>query len=293
MPDLLSLTVLLQAIALIALIVAALHDIRTREVPDWLSYALLAAALGVRAIYSLVFLDESHILEGIYGFLPFFLLSLLFFYTGIWGGGDSKLLWGMGALIGMRLEFMPDIVLFVLLLLSAGAVYGLVYSTVLAGRNWTSFLKSFRHVLRQYRMLRLGVGAVCILLLVLYTVFMPSGALFLGGLLIIMLYLIPYIFIFSKAVENSCMHRHIAPEKLTEGDWIVKDIVVSGKRITGPKDLGISKEQIKELIRLKKQRKIKTVLVKEGIPFVPVFLLAYIALLLIGPWIRSLLVFLL
>ncbi|GIU69536.1 MAG: hypothetical protein KatS3mg002_0772 [Candidatus Woesearchaeota archaeon] len=44
------------------------------------------------------------------------------------------------------------------------------------------------------------------------------------------------------------------------------------KYITGPKDLGISKEQIELL----KKSKIKKVLVKEGIPFIPAFLIAFI-----------------
>ena len=43
--------------------------------------------------------------------------------------------------------------------------------------------------------------------------------------------------------------------------------------MTGPKDLGISRQQIERLIRYKKIRK---VIVKEGIPFIPAFLIAFI-----------------
>ena len=46
------------------------------------------------------------------------------------------------------------------------------------------------------------------------------------------------------------------------------------------KNPGISKEQIAELMALKKQKKLTTVLLKEGIPFVPSFLLGFIAALL-------------
>ena len=87
------------------------------------------------------------------------------------------------------------------------------------------------------------------------------------------------------------MLKLVEPEKLTEGDWIAKDIVVNGKRVAGPKDLGISKAQIKELLGLKKQKKIGKILIKEGIPFVPSFLAAFAVTMLYGAWFTSLLVF--
>jgi len=72
------------------------------------------------------------------------------------------------------------------------------------------------------------------------------------------------------------MLKYVEPKELTEGDWIAKDIKVKGEYITGPKDLGIEKKQINKLIKFYKLGKIKKVLIKEGIPFVPSFLLAFI-----------------
>ncbi len=63
---------------------------------------------------------------------------------------------------------------------------------------------------------------------------------------------------------------------MTEGDWIAKEIKYKGKVITGPKDLGIEKKQINKLKRLFKLNKIRKVLIKEGIPFVPSFLAGWI-----------------
>jgi hypothetical protein len=72
------------------------------------------------------------------------------------------------------------------------------------------------------------------------------------------------------------MIKKVKPEQLTIGDWIVNDVVVDGKRICGPKDLGIEEKQIKKLLRLKKKNKIKLVIIKEGIPFIPSFLASFI-----------------
>ena len=85
-----------------------------------------------------------------------------------------------------------------------------------------------------------------------------------------------------KAVERASMLRLVDPKELTEGEWISKDIVVENERIAGPSDLGVSKEQIRKLEALHASGKIKKVLIKVGIPFVPSFLLAFVTTLLYG-----------
>ena len=87
---------------------------------------------------------------------------------------------------------------------------------------------------------------------------------------------------FVKAVENSSLYKYITPDKLTEGDWIAKDIKINGKYITGPKELGIEKKHINQLINFWKKGKIKKILIKEGMPFIPSFLLAFIITLIYG-----------
>ena len=117
-----------------------------------------------------------------------------------------------------------------------------------------------------------------------------SGPLFQASLLLkifistlaIIFFLAVYAWIFMKSIEKISLLKQRSVKDLVEGDWIVKNIFVKGKRIAGPKDLGISKKQIELL----KKYKIKKVLVKEGVPFVPSFLLGYIATLALGNWIR-------
>jgi len=59
---------------------------------------------------------------------------------------------------------------------------------------------------------------------------------------------------------------------LTEGDWVVEDVFHSKKKICGPNDLGLTLKQIELL----KKYKVKKVIVKQGIPFVPSFFVAFI-----------------
>ena len=273
---------LIYSVIILALIIASYTDIKTREVPDWLNYSLIATGIGTRAVFSLVHWDYSYLLEGLAGFGIFFLLSLLLFYTGLWGGGDSKILMGLGALIGIRFEFLPFLILFFIMLLLAGSVYGFAWSLVLALRNMKGFLKKFKEILKRKYVVFLRRLSLCIVILFIISLFFESDSqsrFFLTIMVFLVLFLV-YLWAFSRAVEESCMHKLVSPEKLTEGDWIVNDVVIGKKRICGPKDLGIEKKQINELIRLKKKGKVRKILIKEGIPFVPTFLVAYILTLI-------------
>jgi hypothetical protein len=54
--------------------------------------------------------------------------------------------------------------------------------------------------------------------------------------------------------------------------------------VCGPNDLGISKPQIKELEKLKRKGIVQRITIKEGIPFVPSFLLTMLFNLAYGDW---------
>jgi len=97
-----------------------------------------------------------------------------------------------------------------------------------------------------------------------------------------------YLWVAVKSVENSCMLKYVKPMQLTEGDWIAKDIKIGGKYITGPKDLGIEKKNIRKLVEFYKKGKIKKVLIKEGIPFVPSFLAGWLMTVFFGNFIKLL-----
>ena len=84
--------ILLAAIALIALIIASISDIKTKEIPDYLSYSALALALFIRLIYSLLTGNYILIIYALIAALLAYLIGLLMFYARIWGGGDVKLL---------------------------------------------------------------------------------------------------------------------------------------------------------------------------------------------------------
>ena len=277
--------IILTAIAFIILIVGTYTDFKTREVPDWVNYSGVAIGLGVRALYSAATFQWNYILSGIAGFAIFFVIALAMFYLGQWGGGDSKMLMGLGALIGFRPRPDAALIAFFINALIVGAIYGILWGVYLAVKNRKKFLPYVEKVFksRHYQMAKWGLIACIIAAFIGAFIFsqnFPVSTMILGAALVVVLMF--YLFIFFTAVEKTSMLKSVPIERLTEGDWIAKDVVVGGKRICGPKDLGISKNQIRKLLELKKKGKIRKVMIKEGMPFVPVFLTAYFIAVFFG-----------
>ncbi|MBW2966360.1 A24 family peptidase [Candidatus Woesearchaeota archaeon] len=279
----------LLSIAFVALFIGSITDIKTREVPDWLNFGLIFAAIGIRALYSVITFDYMFLINGIIGLIVFVIIAYIMFYTGQWGGGDSKMLMGLGAVFGLTLALnpFPKIGIFLINVFIAGAVYGLIYSTALAIKNRKKFVKEFLKFMHNKKIIKYRrIVLILFIILTLLILFLIKDLIFKWILLafVFVIYISFYLIFFVKAVELSSMFKYIEPSELTEGDWIAKEYKVDDKKICSPKDLGISKKQIRQLIALKRKGKIKTIKIKQGIPFVPSFLAALIITVIWGAW---------
>ncbi|MFH2020035.1 MAG: A24 family peptidase [archaeon] len=267
-------------LSLIAIIIGSWTDIRTLEVPDWLNYTLIAVGIGGNLIYTIVEWDAIFIIRSLLGLAAALALGLLMFYTGQWGGGDSKMLFGLGAMIGvnwpLRLDFFW---MFLVNMLFAGAAYGLAWVIAMAIIYRKKLSKKISAMLKDKKLTRIrlvsGLAAVTALIIIFFIQIDNFAKLALTTMLVL-LYFLNYMFVLIKAVEEVAMIKTVDPEKLTEGDWIAQEIKVDGKHIAGPKELGLEKKQLKEILALKALGKITKVKVKYGIPFVPSFLIAFV-----------------
>jgi Flp pilus assembly protein protease CpaA len=276
---------IMYSIAFIALVVASYTDIRTREVPDWLNYGLIGTGLAISLLFSAVYFDIGFFINSLAGLGIFFVIAWVMFYSGQWGGGDSKILMGLGALLGLDLGFRNlFLAYFFVNFLFVGAAYGMLTSVVLALRHRRRFLREYKKISKSRVVLGFKKYLMALLFVIVIMFFFVTGyqaRLLLFSLLVVAVVTF-CVLVFGKVVEKACMYKYVKPEELTEGDWIAKDIKVDGRYIAGPKDLGIGKGQIRRLIRLYKKNKIKRVLIKEGIPFVPSFLIAFLVTLYFG-----------
>ena len=258
--------IVMTIIALLALLIASYTDIKTREVPDWLNFGLIFAAIGIRVIFSTRF-GYSLIIDGILGLAVGILLGYIFYYSRQWGGGDSKLLMGMGTVIGIPYPFANfNFLIFLAALLFFGAIWGVLWMGYVAVRNKYEFKNAFHAAMHDNKKLHVGLWLFTLLIVVVSF----NNLLFLPFIL----FPIPffYLFLFMTSVEKTSFITKISTHKLVEGDWLAKPVIHNGKTILLKKTLE------KEDLRFLKKHHISSVMVKEGVPFVPGFLFGYLAL---------------
>ncbi len=254
-------------IAFIFTFFASIQDLRKREVANWLNFSLIAFTLTYRVFYSIIKNDFKFIIFGLAGFGIFFILSHIFYYSKAFAGGDAKLLMALGVILPYSdiKSFIYLPLLFVFLLFLIGAGYSIVYSFFIVYENKNKFIKEFKHYLRRYKF----IAGVSLILFVISLLFLKSNSALLS---LTILLLMPILFIYTKSLEKS-MIKIYNYNKLTEGDWLVKDVVISRGLTIKRTVHGLT---LKDIKLLKKYR--KNVLIKEGIPFVPAFLLTLIVL---------------
>ncbi len=243
-------------------IVAVFQDLKRREVDNWLNLLLIIGGFGF-VFLSAVFNGFGVVLFTVFSFIIMFFISNLFYYGRVFAGGDAKLLFAFSLfLAGLSVnETLINIGLFVLILMISGAVYSLAYSFALFFINIKKTGNIFYNYLKKKEFIYCFTGLIVLLILGIFYNILLIISLF--GLLLLIL------FIFAKSVEKICMIKFISGKELREGDWIIEDVNVKGKTIKADWE-GLSLEDIK-LLRNKKKIKIK-----QGIPFVPGFLIAFI-----------------
>ena len=273
---------ILAGIGILGVTTSSITDIKKREVPDWVCYAMIASGLGIRALLSLTALDYKPLLYGLLGLGAAFLIANALYYTKQWGGGDSKLLMGIGAVFGNGISLFnlhpplsfPFLAVFLLNLFIVGTFYALFYAFGLAIKHRKKLFISFKK--HNLKFFKISLGLLAFLMagsFLLEKNLQPLSLVF-----IIILFFLFNLILFIKDVEKTALERWIPVHQLTEGDWVINTVKVGSTTICSPKDLGLEKKQIELL----KKHKIQNVLIKEGIPFVPSFFFALFITLIWG-----------
>lgn len=251
------------ALAFIWIIFAVIQDFRKREVANWLNFSLIAFALAYKAFYANYTNNYEFFLFGLLGFAVCFVLANAFYYGRVFAGGDAKLLMALGVIwpYGSYISVVILSLVFVILLLLLGAIYSLIYSIVLMIKNRKVFGKEFRSRFRwNYLTISTIIGIVLS--------FLTHDAI--TKLIVILFFLLLPILFFALKSLDKCMIKLIEAKNLSEGDWLYQKVKV-GKKTIETSVHGLSWKDI-ELLR----KYNKKVLIKEGIPFTPAFLLAFL-----------------
>lgn len=258
-------------LAFVWLIFAVAYDLKKKEVPNWLNFSLIGFALAYRAFYSAYSSDLMFFIFGLAGFGVFMALGNLFYYSRLFAGGDAKLLMGLGAVLpfeGWR-DFIFVGAGFVALLFLAGAIYSLIYSFFIAGKDYAKFRRELANNWQKNKFIVIYSGILALALLIFaYLLGLGFG---LGLMVALMMFSISILYIYLKAVD-SCMIKLVDAGRLTEGDWLVSDIKL-GRALIKKTVHGLSLEDIRRLRKAGKK-----VLIKEGIPFTPAILISFLVM---------------
>jgi Flp pilus assembly protein protease CpaA len=261
----------LASIVFVWLFFAAVQDIRTREISNWLNFSLIALALGYKGFEAVSNAQASIFLNSLVGVVFFVALGHVFYYAKIFAGGDAKLLFAMGAVLPY--ESLYDVVslglTYVFILFFSGMIYTLIYTGFMALKRRDEFKREFNRRIYGARYFVL----ICLVLGVFFTIWFLYVNLGLVGYVPLILGILPVLVIYSKAVEAVVMVERVNPKDLTEGDWLEKNVRIGNKLIKKSVH-GLSINEIKFL-----RRKGKSVWIKNGVPFAPAFLISYIIFL--------------
>jgi len=255
-------------IAFIWIIVAVIQDFKRREVANWLNFSLIIFALAYRLFYSIFTSNYQFFIQGAIGFLIFLVLGNIFYYSRIFAGGDAKLFIALGSVLPFSLFFKENLQIFIVFIFAfmiLGGVYGLIYSFFMLFKNRKQFLRLFKVELKKRKGLFL-ISIIFAFIMVIIVLSMQIQNLFFLPLVFLFF---PLLYIYAKALEE-CMSIEVKTNKLTEGDWLYENIRIKGKTIKATWD-GLTKKDIEFLKKYK-----KIIRIKQGIPFTPSFLFAFI-----------------
>lgn len=246
------------------LVLASVNDIKHRFVHDYTSYSFGLLFLILRFLLYFETGDFNSLLTVFYFAVPTFIISYVLYKIGAWGGGDVKLLTSLS--IGIPFlstdnSVIPFFANFLSNTLIAGLLFGVLWTLILIFKN----LKKASKALSKLDYLILIVFSTLSIIF-----FFRKGFYKIFSIILVFL---PLSFI-AKKLEDTIQVIDKKVRNLEPGDWILKDIKIGGKTVKKT-PIGLTKKDIK-VLQKSKLRKIK---IRDGIPFVPSFLLAFLVTL--------------
>jgi len=260
-------------------------DLKNRWVPDWINYSLIAIGLFGHLILSIKLWSIAPILYSLCTFGVIYLIGLPCIYFGLFGGGDIKLMAGLGAILATTASFGTSIapwhfiVTLALNIMLAGAVVGVLFISWIVIKHRKKLYFKLKQEITDKKLIVAAVTS-SILIPIAASIYNSIFTFTLG--LWILFYLAFILLITSKIIENETLTKTIRPAQLIEGDWLINSVKIENKIIYEPKKMGIEQADIEKLIALEKQGKLSTIEVKDGAPYVLAIFIGLIVSLFFG-----------
>jgi len=243
-------------ITLIAIIFATISDLKTFEIPDAISYFLIIFGISAQIILATTSQSLQPINALLISLAIASAIAIPLFLLGQWGGGDTKLLLGIAAVLPtFHTTSLPFILTFTFNLFLFGGLYSILIMIYLSIKNWKTLIE----ISPISKRLLILTALTIFLPFIFQNIFFILIPLIAGGITITNLALV---------LQKHFFIKKIHPSKLTEGDWITKDLKIGNRTIYKVRKIGVLDKDIQKIQKYYK----KSIEIKTGIAFGPSFL---------------------
>ncbi len=231
------------------LLLVSFLDLLTKETPYFISFPFLIVGFFSNVV--LFFFYPSFFL--IINIILAFLISYLKYKFGLWGGGDFLMFLGMSFYLNLTFPYLKFNILYFL--------FALYLSTLFYNIIYVFFIYFKKNLFSKYELI---------------FIFLLFAFWFINKFFFFFIFLF-WILIMIHKLDLLYFTKKVSINNLKEEDWIAYKIYREKEIVLDPKKCreGVDEETIQKL----KQLKVEVVYVKEGIPYLPAFFLAYLFLL--------------
>jgi Flp pilus assembly protein protease CpaA len=250
-------------VMIIGVVIAVIQDIKRREIDRWLTFSLLFSGIFYLLVKIILNKSTSLLIQSIFVFGIMFIFSELLYYSKFFAGGDSSLLFSLSALfVGQTfLISILNILTFIIILCIVESFYGLMYSIILYFKKFKENNNEIKRIFKNSKIKYIFFISLSMLIVSCFSVYALPIAL--------VLFLFPLLFSLIKSIEKNSLTKTISGSSLRVGDWLNENIKIGNKEIKSS-FYGITQEEV-NLLKYQKR-----VVIKEGIPFAPVFLISMV-----------------
>lgn len=251
------------AIAALGSAAAGYQDLKTSDISDILVFSMIGLGLAIHGVESLMTGSIDPFIASLSATIILGIFALAMYYFGAWGGGDGALLVAIGALLpsaplATSITSIPFLAIYFVSVFVVGFLYSLAYLSLTVFRNVKTRATYIKSLVQNQGMIYIFTAFAAVALALDRSI--------IGGLLSILLLLVPFIYQLSAVSELAFLQK-IPVKRLKVGDMIGEDIPRLG--IFKRKIRGITLSEVRAIRRVK-----KFVYVRDGVRYGPVFLLA-------------------
>ena len=267
-------------IALIGTFIAAFYDLKTSEIPDWVSILIGSFGISIYFISGMISSDFTMFNSSIFTGTIILLIGYLLYYLGQWGEADTLVFGSVGFLIPGALSIFTQNVFpvwypihFIVNTFLIGFVYSLIYAVIISVLRGNVF-SHFFNVIKNNK-IKISFISTAYIIFYISIAFISHSVYGIDYIFLLkgtyLVFILPFIFIplilFAKIIDTYAFRKNVPVSKLTEGDVLAEDVYEAG--LSSKYLVGLSKKDIEKIILVRSQ-----VYIKEGVRFAPVFFLS-------------------